>query len=98
MSAFPYKAKQRVESLIKALEPMAKRNPEHQLRGPVLGVFVATVQTTREALPSDPVVAAITEAISPAAVEAGETVNVDEALLLAHQLDAAIGARPVVIA
>ena len=95
---FPYKAKKRVEALIKSLETMTKRDPEQEVRGIAIPVFDAAIDDIKAALGDDPVVQAVASIISPETIEAGEPIRAVDALLVAEQLDAAIGDYPIWIA
>jgi hypothetical protein len=94
---FPYEAKRRVVALIETLEPMVKRDPEQEIRGVAVPVLEATIEVLKSALPDDPVVTAVIGAYAHE-IETGEPVRAVDALLVARQIDAAIGAYPIVIA
>jgi hypothetical protein len=95
---YPYKAKQRVEALIKTLETMIQRDPEQEVQGIALPVLDAAVEDIKAAISADPIVAAVAGIISPETIEAGEPIRAVDALLVAQQLDVAIGSRPLVVA
>lgn len=95
---YPYKAKERVQALIKSLETMIQRDPEQEVQGIALRVLDAALEDIKAALADDPVVAAVAGIISPETIEAGDPIRAVDALLVAQQLDAAIGSRPVVVA
>lgn len=94
---FPYEAKRRVLALIETLEPMVKRDPEQEIRGIAVPVFEASIDVLREALPEDPVVKAVVGAYAHE-IETGEPVRAVDALLVARQIDAAIGPYPIAVA
>jgi hypothetical protein len=94
---FPYEAKRRVVALIETLEPMVKRDPEQEIRGVAVPVFEATLDVLKSALPDDPVGTAVVGAYAPE-LETGEPVRAVDALLVARQIDAAIGPYPIVVA
>lgn len=94
---FPYEAKRRVVALIETLEPMVKRDPEQEIRGVAVPVFEAALDVLKSALPHDPVVAAVVGAYAHE-IETGEPVRAVDALLVARQIDAAIGPYPIVVA
>ena len=95
---FPYKAKERVVALIHTLETMTKRDPEQEVQGIALPVLDAALEDVKAALPGDPVVAAVAGIISPETIEAGEPIRAVDALLVAEQLNAAIGHAPIHVA
>lgn len=95
---FPYEAKRRVEALISSLEKLIARDPEQEVRGIALPVLDAAVRSIKEALPGDPVVASIVEIFSADVIGEGEPVRAADMLVVAEQLDAAIGPHPIVIA
>jgi hypothetical protein len=92
---YPYKAKDRVEALIVTLETMIKRDPEQEVRGIALPVLDAAVDDIKAALGDDPVVQAVSGIISAETIDAGEPIRAIDALLVARQLDAALGERPL---
>jgi hypothetical protein len=94
---FPYEAKRRVVALIETLEPMVKRDSEQEIRGVAVPVFEATLDVLKSALPDDPVVTAVVGAYAHE-LETGESVRAVDALLVARQIDAAIGPYPIVVA
>jgi hypothetical protein len=99
MSNYPYKTKDRVESLIKALETLHQRDPEQEVQGIALPVFDAVVEAIKDDIGRDnPVVGAVAGIISPEIVETGEEIRAADALMMARMLDAEIGRRPLVIA
>ena len=94
---YPYEAKQRVEALIETLEPMVKRDPEQEIRGIAVPVLEATLDELKSALPDDRVVQAVVGAYAHE-IETGEPVRAADALLVAKQIDAALGHPPIGIA
>jgi hypothetical protein len=58
----------------------------------------AVIDEARAAIGNDSVVAAIRSIISVEQIESGEPVRAADALIVAEQLDAAIGPRPPLIA
>jgi hypothetical protein len=94
---YPYEAKRRVVALIETLEPLVKRDSEQEIRGVAVPVLEATIDVLRGALPDDPVVKAVVGAYAHE-IETGEPVRAVDALLVARQIDAAIGPYPIVIA
>ncbi len=93
MLNYPYEAKRSVQALIEVLEPFVERDPNQDIRGIAVPLVEAGFDAVRAALPGDPVVAAL---VVPCAheLETGEPVRFADALLVANQLDAAIGEPP----
>lgn len=96
--SYPYKAKQRVESLIKSLETLVGSDPEQQVQGFAVPVLAAALDDVKQALPNDPVVEALVELVSADAIGSGDPIRAADMLIIARQLDAAIGRRPVFVA
>jgi hypothetical protein len=94
---YPYEAKHKIVALISTLEPLTKRDPEQEVQGIALPVLDAVIEAARSARPDDPVVQAARGIITPEQIESDEPVRAADALLVAKQLDAAIGAYPLVI-
>ncbi len=94
---YPYEAERRVTALIEALEPMAKADSEQEIRGVAVPVLEATLEVLRETLAEDPVAGAVVSAYEHG-IATGEPVRVVDALLVARQIDAAIGPYPISIA
>jgi len=95
---YPYEAKHKIVALVATLEPLTKRDPEQEVQGIALPVLDAVIEAARSARPDDPVVQAARGIITPEQIASGEPVRAADALLVAKQLDAAIGAYPLVIA
>jgi hypothetical protein len=91
---YPYEAKEQVESLITSLEMLVKRDPDQEVQGMALPVLDAVIESVRAVLPDNPIVAAVRGVISPEQIASGEPVRAADALVVARQLDAAIGQRP----
>jgi hypothetical protein len=91
---YAYKAKERVEALIRSLRTVLERDPDQEVGAFALPVLDAALTDVRAALPDDPVVAAVSGVISPEAIAAGEPLRAADALIVAEQLNAAIGRRP----
>jgi hypothetical protein len=94
---YPYKAKERVEALIKSLETLIKRDPEQEVQGFALPVLDAALTDVKRAMPDDPVVGSLVDLFSADFIGAGEPVRAADMLVIAEQLDAAIGRRPYVV-
>lgn len=95
---FPYEAKRRIVALVKTLTVLVQRDPEQEVQGMALPVLEAVLDEVKRVRSHDPVVAAVLGLISVEAISAGEPVRAADVLLVAEQLDAAIGKYPIVIA
>ena len=94
---YPYDAKARVGALLETLGPIVQRDPEQEIRGIAVPVLEATLEVLKRALPDDPVVVAVVGAYEHE-ISTGEPVRAVDALLVAKQIDAAIGPYPLTIA
>ena len=94
---YPYAAKAKITTLIESLETLIKRDPEQEVQGIALPVLDAVVEHTRSFLPDDPVVNAIRASSPPDQIASGEPVRAADALVVAKQLDAAIGPHPLMV-
>lgn len=95
---YPYKAKQRIEALIASMELVIKRDPEQEVQGIALPVLDAALQDVKQAIPEDPVVNSLVELMSADFIGSGDTIRAADMLVVAKQLDAAIGNRPMFVA
>jgi hypothetical protein len=96
---FPYKAKQRVEALVDSLDTLVKSDPEQQVQGFAVPVLSAALDDIKGAIPGDRVVQALVDLFSADAIGGGDCIRAaDMLLLIAKQLDAAIGHRPSQVA
>ena len=93
--SYPYEAKHKIVALVETLETLTKRDPEQEVQGIALPVLGAVFEAMRTALPGDPVVEAVRDIVSPEQIAYGEPVRAADALLVAKQLDAAIGSYPI---
>ena len=97
---FPRKAKQRVQSLITSLEALVASDPEQVVDGIAVPVRAAALEDVKRAVPGDPVVTALIDLMSADFIGGGESIRAASMLVVAHQLDAAIGrprpAKPMV--
>jgi hypothetical protein len=91
MGDYPYEAKRRVEALIGSLEKLVKRDPEQEVQGIAVPVLDAALEAIKAAKPDDPVVASLVDLMSADFIGAGETIRAADMLVVAEQLDAAIG-------
>lgn len=94
---YPYDAKRRVVALLETLEPIVQRDPEQEIQGIAVPVLEATLDVLKRALQDDPVVVAVVGAYEHE-ISTGEAVRAVDALLVAKQIDAAIGPYPLTIA
>lgn len=88
---YPYDAHRKVKALIETLEALTKRDPEQEVQGIALPVLDAVIESVRAALPDDPVVDAVRGIVSAEQIALGEPVRAADALLVAKQLDVAMG-------
>ena len=95
---YPYKAKRHIQALIKSLRAASERDPDQEVQGMALPVLDAVIEEVKAALGEDPVVRAVAGVISPETIELGEGIRAVDALLVAEQLDAALGNEPSYIA
>jgi hypothetical protein len=95
---YPYQAKDQIKSLVETLETLTKRDPEQEVQGIALPVLDAVIETVRAVLPDNPVVEAVRGILSPEQIALGEPIRAADALLVAKQLDAAIGSYPPAVA
>ena len=95
---YPYRAKAQIVALITTLETLTKQDPEQEVQGVALPVLNVVIGSVRDALPGDPVATAVRDIISPEQIASGEPVRAADALLVAKQLEAAIGGYPMLTA
>ena len=95
---YPYDAARKITALIETLETLTRRDPEQEVQGIALPVLDAVIESVRVVRPADPVVEAVYGIISPEQIASGEPVRAADALLVAKQLDAALGPWPISIA
>lgn len=95
---FPYEAKRRVQALIKSLSTLVGRDPEQEVQGIAIPVLAASLEAIKDAKPDDPVVKALVDLMSADFIGAGETIRAADMLVVAEQLDAAIGRPPIFVA
>lgn len=80
------------------MKALVERDPEQEVRGIALGVVDAAIAAVKEAKPDDPVVLATAELLSADMIASGDGVRAADILVVADQLSAAIGPKPIVIA
>jgi hypothetical protein len=95
---YPYTAKQRVEGLTKSLSKLVASDPEQQVQGFAVPVLAAALDDIKQALPTDPVVKSLVDLMSADAIGSGDPIRAADMLVIAEQLDAAIGRRPAFVA
>ncbi len=95
--AFPYTAKRRIEALIETLRRLTDRDPEQEVRDIALPVLDAAIESVRDVLEGDPVMEAVRSVISVEQIESGEPIRAADALLVAEQINAAIGPYPIAV-
>jgi hypothetical protein len=96
--SYPYEAKERVEALIESLETLIRRDPEQEVQGIAIPVLDATLDAIKEAKPADRVVLSLVDLMSADFIGSGDPIRAADMLVIAKQLDAAIGRRPPLIA
>lgn len=80
------------------METLTKRDSDQEVQGIALPVLDAVIETVRAVMPDNPVVEAVRGIVSPEQIASGEAVRAADALLVAKQLDAAVGPYPPVVA
>lgn len=95
---FPYDAKRRVQALIGTLKTLIQRDPEQEVQGIAIPVLDAALTAIKQARPDDPVVLALAELVSADMIGSGDPIRAADMLVVAEQLDAAIGPYPPVVA
>lgn len=95
---YPYAEKRQIVSLVQTLEQLVKRDPEQEVRDIALPVLDAVIEAVRDVLPGNRIVEAVRGIVSPEQIALGEPVRAADALLVARQMDAAIGSEPPNIA
>ena len=91
---YPYLAKRRTEGLIATLREAVRRDPEQEVQGMAVLVLDAVIKDIKAIRGDDPVVASVIDMITPEYIGLGDPLRVVDALLVAQQLDAAIGEPP----
>jgi len=98
VNEYPYDAKRRVEALIKSLRMLTQRDAEQEVQGVALPVVAAALQDIKASMPDDPVVMTTVDLFSAEFIGMGEPIRAADMLVVAEQLDAAIGPYPPVVA
>jgi hypothetical protein len=94
---YPYDAKRRVTALVDSLKILIAKDPEQEVQGIALSVVDAAIGSIKAARPNDPVVAAVAELFSADLIGTGEPARAADLLVVAQQLDAAVGPYPIVL-
>jgi hypothetical protein len=94
---YPYEEKRKIEALVKTLKKIVERDPEQEIQGIAVPVLDAVISQVRAACPDDSVIASIQDVISADSVALGEPIRAVDMLLVAEQLDVAIGNWPISI-
>lgn len=93
--SYPIDAKRQIVALVVTLKPLVQRDPEQEVQGIALPVLDAVIEAVRDVMPHNPVVQAVRDVLSPEQIASGEPVRAADALLVAEQLNAALGPFPV---
>lgn len=96
-SNYPYALKRRAENLVSALELAVEQDGEQELHTIAAATFDAVLREAKTALPDDPVVPHIPD-VAASMAESGGGLRAVDALLVARQVDAALGPTPVILA
>lgn len=91
-------ARKRAWLLYRSLEKITEQDPGQEVRGIAIPVLEACLQSFREHVPDDPIVAAIREVLSPRAIATGEPLRAVDVMLVAGQLAQALGDEKPVMA
>jgi hypothetical protein len=91
---YPYVARQRVDALIDSLETLIRRDPEQEVQGFAVPVLAAALEDIKAARIEDPVVVSLVDLMSADFIGIGEPIRAADMLVVAKQLDAAIGPAP----
>ena len=95
---YPYEAKRHIEALVDTLQALIARDPEQEVQSIALVPLGACIEYARVNLPNNPVASVIAELFSADFIAAGEPLRAADALVVASQLNAAIGPYPPVVA
>jgi hypothetical protein len=94
---YPYEAKRRVDALIRSLKTMVARDPEQEVQGIAVPVLGASLEAIKQAKPDDQVVAAVVDLMSADFIGSGGPIRAADMLVVAEQLEAAIGPAPAMV-
>jgi hypothetical protein len=91
---YPYEAKRRVVALVDTLRTLAERDPEQEVRGIAVPVLKTTLAYLKTVTSDDPIVQALAETYEWPS-ESDDPIRAVYALLVACQMEAALGPQPV---
>ncbi len=97
MGKYPDDAKRRVQAQMKCLRTLIARDPEQEVQGFAVPVLAASLEAIKRTKPDDAVVLALVNLMSADFIGAGEPTRAADMLVIAEQLDAAIGPQPIVV-
>jgi len=94
---YPYDAKARVLTLIASLKTLVQRDPDQEVTGVAIPVLAAVLSVVKAARPNDPVVGSVIDLYEMNLLSEGEgeKIRAADMLLIAEQLDAALGPYPL---
>jgi hypothetical protein len=92
---YPYAEKQQVEALISSMKELIARDPEHEIEGVAIETAEATIAAVKAAIPDDPVWGAMPDLFSADHIGGGDGIRAADVLVVAEQLDAALGPAPL---
>jgi len=95
-TAYPYALKRRAQSLVLALERAVDQDGEQELHSIAAATFDAVLSDAKVVLPNDPVIPHIPD-VAVSMAESGGGLRAVDALLVARQIDAAIGPEPIIV-
>ena len=98
MATYPYDSKRRTSALIKSLRTLVEKDPEQEVQGFAVPVLAAALEAVKQSMPNDPVVKSLVDIVSADFIGSGDVIRAADMLLIAEQLDAAIGPRPAFVA
>jgi hypothetical protein len=94
---YPQAEKDMITTLVQTLERLVDRDPDQEVQEFALPVMDAVIEAVRRVLPDHPVVKAARSVISPEQIQSGQPVRAADALVVATQLDTALGSPPLSI-
>jgi hypothetical protein len=80
-----------ITTLVATLERLVDRDPDQEVQDFALPVMDAVIEAVRKVRPDHPAVKAARSVISPEQIQSGQPVRAADALVVAKQLDTAIG-------
>lgn len=95
---YPYTEKRRIDALVDSLREIQRKDPEQEVQGIALPVVDAVVSSLKAKMPNDLVVHRLADVISADMIGSGDPVRAADLLLVAVQLQAALGDGPPVVA